>query len=396
MLLENGAELDVVTDACSTPFMWALTNGASEQAALLLLEAGANPDPNIAPSVSFGTKTSPLILAATNGMNEVVAKLLAKNVHIDATDGDSATALKRAAHHGHETTVAMLLDAGASANIADFEGWTPLIAAASKGHFAICRRLIDGGADINVQSDSGATALGQVIGVRMDRRVGDPVAALRRRLLGLLGGGDQSDDVGATEDEETLEMARLMLEKGASPKVTAGADKELLIDVATNLNDQPLLDLLLSFGAELGAKQGDQMVIAASHYNIDRVTELLESGVDVDHLDGDGDTALGICVLKLCTEELDHQQVRDTFELIELLLTHDANVDVEGCRNAPLPMVARLGSLNLVNAFLRAGADPDAVLTEPDPDAGKTALEVAQECEHEDIVAALLEAQQDG
>jgi ankyrin repeat protein len=128
---------------------------------------------------------------------------------------------------------------------------------------------------------------------------------------------------------------------------------------------------------------------------------LLQAGVSPDLATsaggvGDGDTACGICVLKLCTQELEQQQIRDLYELIGLLLEHDANVDVEGCRIAPLPMVARLGSLNLVNAFLRAGADQDAVLTEPDPEAGKTALEVAQEGGHDDIVAALLEAQQGG
>ena len=48
-------------------------------------------------------------------------------------------------------------------------------------------------------------------------------------------------------------MARFMLGKGASPKVTAGPDNELLADLASNRDDQSLLDLLLSFGAEVGA-----------------------------------------------------------------------------------------------------------------------------------------------
>jgi ankyrin repeat protein len=250
MLIENGAELDVVSDAGYTPLMWALTNGASEQVALLLLEAGANPDPNTMPRVSFGKKTSPVILASINGMNEVVAKLLSKNVHVDTADGDGSTALKHAAHHGHEAIVEMLLEAGANVNIADSEGWTPLIAAASQGHFDICRRLVEAGANLNAEGDNGVTALGQVIGVRLDRCVEDPGVMLRR----LLGGDDESDDdVENSEDEETLEMVRFMLEKGANTKVTAGPDQELLADLAFNKEDQPLLDLLVSFGAKVSA-----------------------------------------------------------------------------------------------------------------------------------------------
>jgi ankyrin repeat protein len=251
MLLEKGAELDVVTDAGYTPFMWALTNGASEKVALMLLEAGANPDPDITPRVSFGKKTSPMILASTNGMNAVVEALLSKKVRIDVADGEGRTALKEAAHHGHAEIVDMLIDAGADVNIADSEGWTPLIASVSKGHFDICHRLVDAGANLNAKGDNGVTALGQVIGVRLDRRVGDPMAALRR----LFGDGDDSDSDENSEDEETLEMARFMLKKGASTSVTAGPDQELLADLASNQNDQSLLDLLVSFGAEVGGEQ---------------------------------------------------------------------------------------------------------------------------------------------
>ncbi len=134
------------------------------------------------------------------------------------------------------------------------------------------------------------------------------------------------------------------------------------------------------------------MIIAASRSDIDRVAALLESGVNVDHLDGDGDTALAVCVYKVCHEDLDPQQVRDCFEIIDLLLSYGASVDVPGCRFAPLPMVARAGSLALTNAFLSAGADPAATLTAVDPDEGKTALEVAREHGHDEVAAALLAA----
>jgi hypothetical protein len=48
----------------------------------------------------------------------------------------------------------------------------------------------------------------------------------------------------------------------------------------------------------------------------------------------------------------------------------------------------------LTNAFLRAGANPNAVLTDIDQDAGKTALQVAREGGHEEVTAALMAAQE--
>jgi hypothetical protein len=77
------------------------------------------------------------------------------------------------------------------------------------------------------------------------------MAALRR----LFGDGDDSDSDENSEDEETLEMARFMLKNGASTNVTAGPDQELLADLASNQNDQSLLDLLVSFGAEVESEQ---------------------------------------------------------------------------------------------------------------------------------------------
>ena len=126
--------------------------------------------------------------------------------------------------------------------------------------------------------------------------------------------------------------------------------------------------------------------MAAAQVDIDELTELLEQGVDVNYLDSDGDTPLSYSVIKLCLGNSDQEETRDLLEQIDLLLSHGARVDVPGCRVAPLPMVARTGRLGLLKALLAAGADPDAVLTEIDEDAGKTATEVACEAGHDDIV----------
>ena len=121
LLLKLGADLNVVSDSGYTPLMWSLANGSSEDAAELLLKAGANPDPDAESRIAISTSTTPLVLASTNGMTAIVKALLKRNVAVDKVDGDGWTALKRASNEGHEEIVTLLLKAGASTNIADHE-----------------------------------------------------------------------------------------------------------------------------------------------------------------------------------------------------------------------------------------------------------------------------------
>jgi ankyrin repeat protein len=321
--------------------------------------------------------------------------LIDAGVDLNAKDNSGWTALKHASLIGHDDVVRALIEAGADLDLADREGWTPLISAASRAAWSTMDLLMDAGADVNRQADGGTTALREVVARRLMRHT---IVFLSR-----MSGRDLDPDQAEGYDM-ALVYAEKLLEAGADPDVIYDEDEsnKKLVDEANEQGDEELSELLQRFGAELGDESedeaedkpaGDRLIIAASHSNVEQVTEILESGVDVNHLDSDGDTALGLCVLKLCTEELEPQRIRDFFELIDLLLEHGAHVDVPGCRVAPLPMVARSGSLALTNAFLRAGANPDAVITDMDHDAGKTALEVAREGGHDEVVAALLAAQ---
>jgi acyl carrier protein len=441
LLVSRGADMEVVADSGYTALMWALVNGASQEAAELLLDLGANPDPKATPIPAYaGALTTPLIMAARNRLSRVARQLIDAGVELDAKDNSGWTALKHASLFGQDEIVRALIESGADFNIPDNEGWTPLIGAASRAAWTTMDLLINSGADVNHVADGGTTALGEVVARRLMRHT---IVSLSRLA------GRDLDPVQAEGYDMALVFAEKLLDAGADPDVVYHRDegKKKLIDDAIEQGDEELRELLERFGAEpcedlddeddeqddesneagsdeeptdlagLLAKMqgalaeatsalgrlsgssladkpaGDRLIIAASHSNVEQVTEILESGVDVNHLDSDGDTALGLCVLKLCTEELEPQRIRDFFELIDLLLEHGAQVDVPGCRVAPLPMVARSGSLALTNAFLRAGANPNAVMTDMDHDAGKTALEVAREGGHDEVVAALLAAQ---
>lgn len=401
LLVSRGADMEIVADCGYTALMWALVNGASQEVAELLLDLGANPDPKTTPVAAYaGALGTPLTLAASNGLSRVARRLIDAGVDLDAKDYSGWTAMKHASCIGRDEIVQALIEAGADLNLPDEEGWTPLIGAASKAAWTTMDLLIKAGADVNHQAVGGTTALCEVVSRRLTRH---SIVFLSRMS------GRELDPAQAEGYDTALVYSEKLLEAGADPDVTYDKDESnnKLVDEANEHGDEELRELLERFGAELGDDSGDdgddsapaekpagdRLIIAASHSHLEQVTEILESGVDVNHLDGDGDTALGICVLKLCAEELEPQRIRDFFELIDLLLEHGAKVDVPGCRVAPLPMVARSGSLALTNAFLRAGASPNAVLTDMDHDAGKTALDVAREGEHNEVVAALLAAQ---
>jgi ankyrin repeat protein len=404
LLIERGADMEIVADAGYTALMWALVNGASEEAAEILLDAGANPDPGTQPAANFsGALTTPLILAASNGLSRVACRLVGAKVALNATDSSGWTALKHASRNGHDDIVDALIEAGADLNQADEEGWTPLIAAASRAAWSTMQRLIDAGADVGHQGDGGATALREVVSRRLMRH--------NIVFLSRLAGRDLSPEHQDGYDT-ALAFAEKLLEAGADPDVTYDDDDgKKLIDEATEQGDEELCELLSRFGAQVSEdlggdddddnndaeddalSDGDRLVQAAACVDIDAVTDLLQQGADVNHLDSDGDTALSYTVIKLCVGNPDADDTRDLLEQIDLLLSHGASVDVVGSRVSPLPMVARTGRLGLVKALLAAGADVNARLTEIDEDAGQDALEVARRAGHDDVVAALIGAQ---
>ena len=398
LLISRGADMEVAADSGYTALMWALVNGASEEAAELLLDSGANPDPGTLPVEEWSeAKTTPLILATSNGLSGIALRLIEAKVNLDAQDGSGSTALKHASRNGLDSVVKALIDKGANLNLADEEGWTPLISAASRAAWGAMQHLIDADAEVNHTADGGTTALREVVSRRLLRHG----IVFLSRLSGREVGADHEEGY-----ELALEFAEKLLEAGANPDVSYEDDgDQKLIDAAIDQGDNELAELLSQFGAEASEhsdqasddedeeiSDGDQLIRAAANIDIDQVSDLIDQGVDVNYLDADGDTPLSYSVIKLCIGDPDPEEARDLLEQIDLLLSKGALVDVPGTRVAPLPMVARSGRVGLVKAFLASGANFSAVLTDIDEDAGKTALEVAREAGHYDVEAALLEA----
>ena len=149
-LLRQGADVNAALGDGMTALHWAAQNGDAGLARVLL-QAGAN--------VHAGTRIgryTPLHLAAQAGRAEAVGVLLEANSRPNAvTTNSGATPLHLAAASGDAGTISALLERGADVNARE-KSWdqTPLTFAAALNRVEAIRLLLQAGADPNAASRS--------------------------------------------------------------------------------------------------------------------------------------------------------------------------------------------------------------------------------------------------
>ncbi len=115
--------------------------------------------------IEAGRLPTALSEAARWGEIELVRKLLADGVPVDARDGNGGTALMNAASGGQVRIVELLLTHGADVNAAQFDnGYTPLLWCVAALHservyLAVVNALLAVGADPTIAGHDGKTAL---------------------------------------------------------------------------------------------------------------------------------------------------------------------------------------------------------------------------------------------
>jgi ankyrin repeat protein len=265
--------------------LWAAIRDGDSATAKALLEGGADAN---ARDESGSTALMHAVVNADIGM---VRLLLDKGADVNAQNKSGATALLWGLHDpdkvkllldtgakvpeaalfvavtipGASRTVKSLADKGANLNAAN-AGYTPLMAATRGGDLDTIRFLIDQGADVRAKTKSGYTAL-----------------------------------YGATSWPGNAAVVRLLLEKGADPKVSveipAPAEEAFSPLMAAAVRGDPetvkrLLDASADANVQGGRFARTALLMAATTGREEVVKDLLDKGADVNAKDHLGNTPL--------------------------------------------------------------------------------------------------------
>jgi ankyrin repeat protein len=207
-LLKGGADPNEAASDGSTAVHWAVHRDHTDMVNALLA-AGAKPDR------VTRYKVAPLTLAAQNGNAALVERLLAAGVNPDTVSQEGQTALMTAARNGSVAAIRALLRRGAKVDLAEsVRGQTALMFAAGEGNTSAAELLLEAGAELKQRSAGGYTPL--LFAVRNNRyetvkfllaqgadvndRIPDGTSALSMAIL-----------------NADFDLAALLLESGADP-----------------------------------------------------------------------------------------------------------------------------------------------------------------------------------
>ncbi|KAK5999061.1 putative ankyrin repeat protein [Cladobotryum mycophilum] len=327
MLLKHGTDIDgQLAEYRSTqrtpsdetnPLFLAIGPGHVRIIELILSRRGVN--------LNRGNATdTPLSYAVECGQAEIVALLLAK----DGIDVNTKIPLVRAARKGRIDLVKMLLaKEDINVDARRLSGQTALEVAAYGGHVDICKLLLARGADAGLRKDCSCPDGGAL---RWSIRRGH------------------------------FEIAKLFLETAKiAPDLedTAGFIGGPLCYSAACCEDQPMLVLLLSHGADLNSRRDGQkkpLIHAVQQGNSRAVKLLLASGADPDVVDEYGRTALShVRHFHLFSQSSSREMV----EVAKLLLESGANPDARCYKGrTPLSYLCQdLESIDVVKLLVDTG-----------------------------------------
>lgn len=155
MLIDRGADINVVTSHMRTPLIIACQHNMQE-AAVELIEQGAD--------VTARTEdgTTALHLASANSF-EIVQMLIERGADVNAVtvsgDLQGATPLHIACEFGQTEIASLLIEKGANINSRLHNGQPPLINACKSGNAEIVQILLEHGADATLTSSGNTSAL---------------------------------------------------------------------------------------------------------------------------------------------------------------------------------------------------------------------------------------------
>jgi len=345
LLLEAGADPESVNPEGQTALM-AVARTGNVQAAQLLLSHGAN----VNAVESWGGQTA-LHWASARNHPAMIEFLVNNGAEVDVRGIDrnwarrvtseprmkdmktgGLTPLLYAVRENCLACVDILLDAGADINKPDPDNVSPLILALVNMRYDIAMLLIENGADINQWDYFGRTPL---------------YAAVDTHLVA---GRSNRGDLPSVDQYTALDVARVLLEKGADPDISLKLyppAREIVYDRA---NDFSLMNT------------GSTPIQQAAYIgDIEMMKLLLEYDADWQQPNVFGVTPM-IAVTSKSTNENTRGSLKteqDVMKGLEVLLSVGADINQHGGRfgETPLHTSARMNWANVVEFLVANGAD---------------------------------------
>ena len=365
----------------------------AQRFALELLERGADPY-GASPAVD-----PPLALAVRLHWPQLLQRLIAHGVDLDARDGHGMSALHLAAALGREDELKQLIAAGAAPDRRAADGQTPLGVALAAGRRDLADWLDWRGwrlprRPLQASDVPAAAIVGDTDAVRRLLDLGLSVDAVDSQgcsaLLRAAGGGHRA-------------LVDLLLARGANPALAANTGATPL-SAAVSMRQTDIVERLLGAGAGLEQRLPGEvtvLMLAAALGLPELVARLLQAGADLHATDAQGLTPLHCATLygftsrdrprlvalldALLLAGADPQQsaaggvtplllllgaraepgTPSAEEVVlaglERLFDEDVRLDARDQRGfGPLHLAALHGLLRIAQALLREGADLDA------------------------------------
>ena len=348
-LLQQGADVNAAQGDGMTALHWAAELGDAEMAEMLIF-AGAN----VEAETRVGHYT-PLHVACRNGHAAVAEILLEAGSDVMArTMPAGSTPLHLAAASGSADIVRSLSSRGAEVNAKDHE-WeqTPLIFASAQNRVAAIQALLEGGANPSITS--------KVIDLEADRKLAEAGKNRQKKVLRSYKMKNEIEGEfipSASQFQAAIVAGRDLYLSGELPEISEADPNERRFRPRMVLKSKGGLTALLH-----AARQG----------HTEAVTALLEGDADINQVSaGDGTSPLLMAT------------INGQYDLALRLLKRGADPNVAAKLNGVAPLWAAVNAkwqprtrfpqpqeqdlqdatyLDLTEAFLKAGADPDARLT---------------------------------
>jgi ankyrin repeat protein len=346
LLLQNGANANVMDDRGQTPLCIASRDGRRGDVEFLLEHRA---DVNLAQDLRGQT---PLVLSASNGELEITRILLRHGATVDTSGEDGRTPLMCASHNGHLEIARLLIQNGAAVD-SRHKGQTPLMRygvtplhmAAHNGNLDIVILLLESGANVNLQDSSDQTPLDVASASRnhevtrcLANRVGVkcPCDAMDARPLG--------KDSGNPVPDAALGSAGIVKHTNIPASLRGNALHE-----ASAEGSVEVVQSLLDEGADVnqrGANHETALHDASWNRKLEVAKLLIKYGADVN------------CRSKIGWTPLHVTSSKGHCEIVELLLDHGADLNTKQQEHwTPLHLASWLGRLEVVKLLLERGAD---------------------------------------